>query len=146
MNKTALAVAALLAACNTDPPQVLPPPFGTASQGNQATRLFFPTGLASASDGTLLVANGNFNHAFDCGTLVSINRSFIDTVFNGPGGQKLECDVDTTIRNAACIQPIPQDSSAVLIGSYAGPMVVNDTGTAAYTGSRDSGVLNGVLV
>ena len=95
MIKTALAVAALLAACNTTPPQQLPPPFGP--EGVQPTRLFFPTGLGSAPDGTLVVANGNFNHAFDCGTMVSIKRPFIDGIFDA----LLECDVDTNDRNAA---------------------------------------------
>ena len=45
MTKSAIAAAALLAACNTMPPAVLPPPFGP--DGPQAPRLFFPTGLAA---------------------------------------------------------------------------------------------------
>jgi hypothetical protein len=140
MKKTALAVAALLAACNTNPPQLLPPPFGP--EGVQPTRLFFPTGLASAADGTLAVANGNFNHLYDCGTMVTIQRTYIDGLFR----QTLDCDVDTNIRPAACVQQNSQIQfgDARLIGNYAGPISLNQQGTAAYTGSRDSGILNGV--
>jgi len=149
MKKTALAVAALLAACNTDPPQVLPPPFGP---GPKSTRLFFPTGLASAPDGTLIVANGNFNHAFDSGTMVSIRRSFIDPLFlpDPNTGKPQECDVPNPgpALAASCKRQIPQDQfgRAVLIGNYAGPLVLSDDGLFAYTGSRDSGRLNGVRV
>jgi hypothetical protein len=151
MKKTALAVAALLAACNTDPPQVLPPLSGP--DGPKPTRLFFPTGLASAPDGTLLVANGNFNHAFDSGTMVTIRRSFIDSLFlaiDPNTGKPQECDVgnpDPTLA-ASCKRQIPQDQfgRGVLIGNYAGPLVLSDDGLFAYTGSRDSGRLNGVRV
>src|SRR3954465_3552926 len=72
-------LAALTAACNTSPHHLLPPPFGP--NGQQPTRLFFPTGLAVAPDGTLLVANGNFDHAFDAGTVVSIKKSYLDDLF-----------------------------------------------------------------
>src|SRR6266481_5055224 len=151
MNKTALAVAALLAACNTTPPQQLPPPFGP--EGAQPTRLFFPTGLASAPDGTLVVANGNFNHAFDCGTMVSIKRPFIDGIFNAldpDTNQPQECDVPdpTAALAASCKRPITESDfgGAVLIGNYSGPMALSADGSVAYTGSRDSGRLNGVLV
>jgi hypothetical protein len=140
MRKSAIAAAALLAACNTAPPEVLPPPFGP--DGAQPARLFFPTGLANTPDGTLLVANGNFNHAFDSGTLVSISRAYLDSVF------RLQLDCDVPDPDPRCNPQIPADQfvGAVLIGNYAGPLVLNDDGTAAFTGSRDSGRLNAVLV
>src|SRR5690242_20946018 len=79
--KMSLALAAaLLAACNTASSELLPPPFGP--NGRQPVRLFFPTGLAVAPDGTLLVANGNFNHAFDAGTVASIRKSYLDKLFS----------------------------------------------------------------
>src|SRR5690242_20919847 len=86
--KMSLALAAaLLAACNTASSELLPPPFGP--NGRQPVRLFFPTGLAVAPDGTLLVANGNFNHAFDAGTVASIRKSYLDKLFSA----HLDCDV-----------------------------------------------------
>ena len=140
MTKSAIAAAALLAACNTMPPAVLPPPFGP--DGPQAPRLFFPTGLASAPDGTLLVANGNFNHAFDSGTVLTFSRAFLDSLF------RLQLDCDVAGGAPGCVQPIPpgQVPGAVLIGSYAGPLALSDDGTLALTGSRDSGNLNAVQV
>jgi hypothetical protein len=140
MNKSAIAAAALLAACNTAPPQLLPPPFGP--NGPQPARLFFPTGLAKAPDGTLLVANGNFNHAFDAGTVVSISRAYLDSLFR----RQLDCDVPDP--DVLCKTEIPSTefSGAVMIGNYAGPLVLSSDGTAAYTGARDSGRLNAVRI
>jgi YVTN family beta-propeller protein len=138
MKKCAIAAAALLAACNSTPPELLPPPFGP--NGTQPARLFFPTGLAKTPDGTLLVANGNFNHAFDSGTVVSISRAYLDSKFR----LGLDCDVPTP--DPQCTPQIPADSGAVLIGNYAGPLALSDDGTAAYTGSRDSGRLNALRV
>ena len=63
-------LALLLLGCGA-PPTVLPPPFGEV--GSQTPRLFFPTGMAVTGDGRLLVANGNFNHAFETGELVSLS-------------------------------------------------------------------------
>ncbi len=73
-------VAALVAACNAAATELLPPPFGP--DGRQPARLFFPTGLAVAPDGTLLVANGNFNQAFDAGTVASIKKAYLDKLFS----------------------------------------------------------------
>src|SRR5262249_27650458 len=87
MKKSAMAVAALLAACSSAPPELLPPPFGP--DGPSPPRLFFPTGLAQVPDGgALLVANGNFNRAFGSGTVVSVSRAYVDTLFR----QQLDCD------------------------------------------------------
>jgi YVTN family beta-propeller protein len=141
MKKGFVLIAALVAACNTQPPQVLPPPFGP--DGPSPTRLFFPTGLEVTNEGGLLVANGNFNHAYDSGTMVGISRAYLDRLFN----LQLDCGAENRDANA-CIQPINESdfTGAVLIGSYAGPMAMNAARTAVYTGSRDSGTLNAVRV
>jgi hypothetical protein len=144
MKKSLVLLAALVAACSTTPPQFLPPPFGP--EGPSPTRLFFPTGLAKTNDGGLLVANGNFNHAFDAGTVVGISRFYLDTLFN----LRIDCGVANLPKadSDQCNPQIPQDqfTGAVMIGNYAGPLVLDPAGTAAYTGSRDSGILNGVRV
>jgi len=150
MKKSLVLLAALAAGCSTDPPQFLPPPFGPA--GPSPVRLFFPTGLAKTSEGHLLVANGNFNHAFDGGTVVGISRSYLDSVFllRSAANAKLDCGLATTDPgfDARCSQQIPQEqfTGAAMIGNYAGPLVLDGTGAAAYTGSRDSGILNGVRI
>jgi len=140
MKRSAIVAAALLLGCNTNPPELLPPPFGP--NGRQPTRLFFPTGLAQADGGVLLVANGNFNRAFEAGTVVSIDRTYLDSLF----GADLDCSVPSP--DPACNPQIPQDKflDAVMIGNYAGPLVLNTDKTAAYTGSRDSGRINAVRV
>ena len=140
MKKSAIVAAAMLLGCNTNPPELLPPPFGP--NGPQPTRLFFPTGLAKAGGGVLLVTNGNFNHAFEAGTVVGIQRAYLDSLFD----LDLDCAVATP--DPRCNPQIPQDqfSGAVMIGNYAGPLVLNLGKTAAYTGSRDTGRLNGVRV
>ena len=141
MSKSAIAAAALLAACNTMPPEVLPPPFGP--NGPQKPRLFFPTGLASAPDGTLLVANGNFNHAFDSGTILTLSRASLDRLFS----LQLDCDRADADPTKCVVQIEPGDvPGKALIGSYAGPLALSDDGTIALTGSRDSGNLNAVRV
>jgi hypothetical protein len=142
MTKSAIAAAALLAACNTMPPAVLPPPFGP--DGPQAPRLFFPTGLAATPGGTLLIANGNFNHAYDSGTVLSLSRTFLDPLFKPTSGPQLDCDVP--VPDPGCLVTIPADAKAVLIGSYAGPLALSEDGTIALTGSRDSGNVNAVQV
>src|SRR5512140_1495379 len=139
-----------VAACGT-PPEILPPPFGPGDPTN--TRLFFPTGLAKLPDGSLLVANGNFNHAYDAGTVVSIRKSYLDAFF----AKKLACQKVVAPEEALQYTPNPCDDDvvthpgdvfggAVLIGNYAGPLVLNDSGTMAFTGSRDTSLLNGVAV
>ena len=78
--------ALLLAAACSAPPEVRPPPFG--EDGN--VRLFYPTGLAAtpgvtASDGSfqsggdLVVANSNFDHAYDASTVVTLKHSLFAT-------------------------------------------------------------------
>ncbi|HTO96350.1 MAG TPA: hypothetical protein VMK66_04820 [Myxococcales bacterium] len=141
MGKGFVLIAALAAACNTQPPQVLPPPFGP--DGPSPTRLFFPTGLGQTNEGGLLVANGNFNHAYDSGTMVGISRDYLDRLYN------LQLDCGALGRDdSVCIQPIQESdfTGVVMIGSYSGPLALNTARTAAYTGSRDSGLLNAVRV
>src|SRR3989441_4379545 len=140
MKRSAIVAAALLLGCNTNPPELLPPPFGP--NGPQPPRLFFPTGLAQADGGVLLVANGNFNRAFEAGTVVSIDRTYLDSLF----GADLDCSVPSP--DPGCNPQIPQDKflGAVMIGNYAGPLVLNSDKTAAYTGSRDTGRINAVRV
>lgn len=139
----ALVAALLAASCNTASSELLPPPFGP--NGRQPARLFFPTGLAVAPDGTLLVANGNFNHAFDAGTIASIRKSYLDALFSA----HRDCDVPPPAP-AGCDQANGdiQFADAVMIGNYAGPLVLNSDRfpTVALTGSRDSGKLNAVAV
>jgi hypothetical protein len=132
-------LALFLAACGA-PPTVLPPPFGEV--GDQTPRLFFPTGMAVTGDGKLLVANGNFNHAFEGGTVVSLQPAWIDSVF----ASTLRCETVAVGSNPACDFQIPTSAflGVAMIGNYAGPLVLDEAGTTAYTGSRDSNRLNGV--
>jgi hypothetical protein len=138
--------------CNTDAPVHLPPPFGPGV--DQTARLFFPTGLAVAGT-NLLVANGNFDHAFDAGTVVSIDGKFLASVFDN----QLDCGTPLPGTVPAqfpplCdqqLQPAGQPShvlGAVLIGNYAGPLQVfaNGTETTAFTAARDTNTLHAVSV
>ena len=138
-----LTLALLAVAACTAQPEFLPPPFGPTHP--TTTRLFFPTGLAVLADGSLLVANGNFNHAFDGGTIVSVRKSWLDAVF----AQQLDCDVATPA--AACDDDVSTHADevfggAAMIGNYAGPLLLNDTGDLAFTASRDSNALDAVAV
>jgi hypothetical protein len=141
MKRSAIVAAALVLGCNTNPPELLPPPFGPS--GPQPTRFFFPAGLAKAGGGVLLVANGNFNRAFAAGTVVAVKRKALDDLLS----TSLDCDVANP--DPACTAPIDPTKffdDAVMIGNYAGPLVLNTDKTAAYTGSRDSGKISAVSV
>src|SRR5258706_10887116 len=142
MKTRAFLLVLIAVACGT-PPEFLPPPFGP--QGPSNTRFFFPTGLAVLPDGSLLVGNGNFNHAFDGGTLVSVRKSYLDQFF----ARKLSCDLPAPV--AACDDDVrnhPGDvfGGAVMIGNYAGPIALNDSGTMAFVASRDTARLDAVTV
>ena len=65
---TACLLAALLGGCTVSVPVLLPPPFGP-SDPPDAPRLFYPTGMAVAPSGWLLVNNANFDRGFDSGTI-----------------------------------------------------------------------------
>lgn len=142
MKTRALAAVCLLAACGT-PPEFLPPPFGP--NGATPTRFFFPTGLAALPDGSLLVANGNFNQAYAGGTLVSVRRSYLDAVF----GRQLQCDTgqpDPACDDDVSAHPGDVFGGAVMIGNFAGPLALNDASTVAFTGARDTNRLEAVAV
>jgi YVTN family beta-propeller protein len=145
MKKSAIVAAALLLGCNTLPPELLPPPFGP--DGPKPPRLFFPTGLAAASNG-VLIANGNFNRAFEAGTVVQISRGYIEPLLAGT----IDCDVDPDTLDAAtrnaCYPQIPsaQFIGAAMIGNYAGPLALSSDQTAVFTASRDTATINAVRV
>ena len=131
--KCAVLLSALLAACNTLPPEILPPPYGPLDTPNDhQTHLFFPTGLAVTGDGALLVANSNINRTYDFGSVVGLPPDYVAQFFGAGGGPG---DL-----------PLTGSESAVIIGNYAGPLVLDDTGTHAFTASRDTGVLNEIAV
>lgn len=145
------ALAFLFAAACGPPPVFLPPPFGPS--GPSPTRLFFPTGLAKLPDGSLLIANGNGNHAYDGGSIVTMRKSYLDAFF----AKQLQCQTLVPPEFSFQSTPNPCDDDvgthdsevfggAVVIGNYAGPLALNDTATAAYTGSRDTATLNAVSI
>ena len=154
----ALALGAALLAC-TAPPQLLPPPFGPDSNHPQPARLFFPTGLAVSPTGHLLVVNGNFNHEFDSGTLVALDPAYLAGIYANPknvfdssnGLVNLTIPSDPTSSDPARRSVF---TGSVLIGSYGGPLTLDArpatpggaVALRAYTGSRDTSRLNGVLL
>jgi hypothetical protein len=76
----------------------------------------------------LLVANANFDHAFAGGTVFSI-------------------DVPSLLAQRGVVPFSPTFvRSAVMVGSYLGPLALDQTAENAYTGSRDTNRLNGVTV
>ena len=142
MKCPAILFALFLAACNAAPTAILPPPFGPDSSAPEPARLFFPTGMAVTAAGNLLVANGNFDHAYDAGTIVSISGGYLQAFFDR--NKAVRCDKIAS--SATCDEQIPISAfiDAALIGNYAGPLVIDPAGTTAYTGSRDTNRLNGV--
>ncbi len=153
MTTRLLLLLCLSAACGASP-EFLPPPFGP--DGPSSTRLFFPTGLALLPAGGLLVANGNFNRAYDGGTLVSIRKAYLDGIF----AKKNSCEKYPPPEFAIATDPAkPADcdddisthpgevfGGAVMIGNYAGPLALNDAATVAFTASRDTATINAVTV
>src|SRR6202012_3725318 len=70
-------IAALLLAAGCEKlPVIQPPGFGGGETPQANSVFFFPSALAVLPDKTLLVANGNFSHAFAGGTLLSIKSGF----------------------------------------------------------------------
>ncbi|MFL5426172.1 MAG: hypothetical protein ACJ783_14145 [Myxococcales bacterium] len=115
--------------CTTSPPELLPPPFGPDTSQPSPARLYWPTGLAMDPNGQfLLVANGNFDHAFAGGTIFSL-------------------DVPSLLAQRGVVPFSPEFvRSSVMVGSYLGPLVLDQTAENAYSGSRDTNRLNGVTV
>jgi hypothetical protein len=116
-------------ACTTTPPELLPPPFGPDTSSPEPARLYWPTGIAMHPSGKfLLVANGNFDHAFAGGTIFSL-------------------DVPSLLAQRGVVPFSPTFvRSAAMVGSYLGPLVLDQTAQNAYSGSRDTNRLNGVTV
>ncbi len=129
---------ALLCACDTVP-TILPPPFGPNTNSPQAPRLFFPTGLAVAPSGQLLVANANFDQAFSAGTVVSLDPSYLNSFFTNAESSSSVAPPPVDIPRAAFL-------GAAMIGNYAGPLTIDQTGLRAFTGSRDTGTLNALTL
>ena len=145
-----LACAAL--GCNTSAPVLLPPPFGPTAAPTPY-RLYFPTGLAVTKDQSplLLVANGDFDHAFDASTLVALDTAYLGTLFDQQldcshtlygAPAKTGCDIDVLQNQQAFL-------GAAMIGNYAGPLALYEPasgGTTAFLAARDTNLLDAVSV
>ena len=156
-----LIAALLLAAGCENLPIILPAGFGGPTVELNQVRVDFPTGLAVTPNGTLLVANGNFSHATACGTMFSVPASVIEGIFTT--NELVDCSqplldatgqliLDATGKPtfpSTCLRQPSEDGvikSAVMIGNYAGPIGLDDSGETAFTGSRDSNTLDAVHV
>jgi hypothetical protein len=134
--------------CSNPVPDLRPPPFGPDVQHPLRAQLFFPTGMAVAPSGHLLVVNGNFDHAFDGGTLVAFDpRDFKDA----QGRSLLSFYAsDGAVPATVDVPVIPQAwfRGVAMIGNYGGPLAVYaDQGGArvrAFTGARDANRLDQV--
>ena len=130
-------VVAVLGGCSVSVPTLLPPPFGP-SDPPDAPRLFFPTGLAAAPSGWLLVNNGNFDRGFDSGAMLSISPDFIAQQYAG----------DPAVVMTTAALPAEADPKhplrAVMLASFAGPIAFDQSGTVAYTASRASNTVTAV--
>jgi hypothetical protein len=171
MRLRSLAAALLLTAGCENLPVILPPGFGGGQTPQKDSQFFFPTGVAVTPDKSVLVANGNFGHAFAGGTMVSLDSTYIDGLFNrtsapADGGPAIDCsqpiafadggvnlDGGTVGGLVAQFAPdcdVPENQiqfhSGVMIGNYAGPIALNDVGDTAYVGARDSNTLDAVHV
>src|SRR3954465_11030568 len=115
--------------CTTSPPELLPPPFGPDTRKPFAARKSVDPGLAMDPNGQfLLVGNANFDHAFAGGTIFSL-------------------DVTKLLAQRGVVPFSPElVRSSVMVGSYLGPLVLDQTAQNAYSGSRDTNRLNGVTV
>jgi hypothetical protein len=170
-----LAALFLVAGCENLPP-ILPPGFGSGAQ--QQNQFFFPTGLAVAPDKTVIVANGNFGHAFAGGTMVALGADYIRAHFDRTSLAGIDCSQPIRFNDGGTpgsidgglVAEFPPDcdvfqgtpefnaafAGAVMIGNYAGPVVLDDSATnpatfavaggTAFTGSRDTNILNAVHV
>jgi hypothetical protein len=128
--------------CNSTPDR-RPPPFGPDVDRPQAARLFFPTGMkAYKPSGHLLVVNGNFDHAFDGGTIVSFDTfkdfqpyfSYYDSNRGLPATQLVPV-----------ITPLVK--GVAMVGNYGGPLELyaDPTGRVrAFTASRDGNAVHSV--
>lgn len=155
----ALACAAQLS-CNNSIPDLRPPPFGPDVSNPQPARFFFPTGLAVAPSGHLLVVNANFDHAFAGGTVLALDPAFVSQFFGYydstlPLPDPATCVPDFGNAGDPCPKPIsnaqlqPHFTGAAMIGSYGGPLAVFADATGrvrAFTASRDGNAVDAVQV
>jgi hypothetical protein len=147
-----LAALFLVAGCE-NLPAILPPGFGSGPQ--QQNQFFFPTGIAVAPDKTVIVANGNFGHAFEGGTMVALRADYIRAHFDRtshlPDGGSIDCSQANVEFNdggvlgpdAGFVAQFPPEcdvfqgtpefnaafAGAVMIGNYAGPIALDDNAT-----------------
>src|SRR5262249_43208824 len=100
-----------------------------------------------------IVTNSNANHAYDGGTLVVILKSYLDTYF----GLGLSCDLASTdpSYDPRCNDDISAHDAdvfangrngPVMIGNYAGPVALNDDGTARFPAPRDINMPHAVSI
>lgn len=150
--RTALALLACAAlGCNTSAPVLLPPPFGPTAAPTPY-RLYFPTGLAVTKDQSLLlVANGDFDHAFDASTLMALDTAYLATIFD----QQLDCGHQPSggLARTGCDIDLGQNQQAFLaaamIGNYGGPLALYEPAggpTTAFIASRDTSLLHAVSI
>lgn len=131
-------------ACNTAVPDLRPPPFGPDTSRPQAARLFFPTGMkVYPPTGHLLVVNGNFDHAFNGGTIVSFDpvKDFQPYFrYYDSGGAVPPTQILPVIA--------PLIRGAAMVGNYGGPLeIYADPGggrVRAFTASRDGNAVHAV--
>jgi hypothetical protein len=157
----ALALAGALS-CGNSVPDLKPPPFGPDPARPQAARFFFPTGLAAAPSGHLLVVNGNFDHAFEGGTILSIDPAYLAQFLGYYDSSRALPDPTTCVPDFAnpgdpCSKSVSNAQlvqakafvGAAMIGSYGGPLVTSTDAAGrvrAFTGSRDTNEVDAVQV
>lgn len=101
-----------------------PPPFD-----GEPARFFFPTGIAVTPDGEhLLVANSNFDRAFNSGTLLQVSLAAFDEAAGAADGR-----LDTI--------PAAEVAAFGRIDSFAGPLAINAAGTSAWLATRNRDLL-----
>lgn len=120
----ALAMLLPLLGCEGTADGLPPPPFDRTP-----ARFFFPTGIAATPDGrSLLVANSNFDRAYNGGTLLQIELAAFDRAAAEPTRRLADLPAEHVLGQGR-------------IDSFAGPVAVNADGTAAYVTSRDRDLL-----
>ena len=127
------ALIAAAVACSVSTPVILPPPFGPSTPADPP-RFFFPTGIAAAPSGHVLVNNANFDRQFDSGSMLSLSPAFVNAQYAGDPNKT----VVTGPLDPAGVQ------GAVLVSSFTGPLGLDSGGTIAFTGSRGTNLVTGV--
>src|ERR1700716_4116431 len=138
--------------CANSIPDLRPPPFGPDPARPQAARFFFPTGMAATPAGNLLVVNGNFDHAFEGGTILSLDPAYLAQFLgyydsSHPLPDPATCVPDFANPADPCRKPVSNAQlvqakafvGAAMIGSYGGPLLTYTDAAGrvrAFTGSR----------